>query len=91
MLYIMVFNSTQHPIVIDEEGRVVEPNAWAAVDKEMAQKEIARGRLIVIRHDQMKEAESNPAAIMVKREIERVNNLNPKQVGKPVSVSENQK
>lgn len=74
--YVMVFNSAEYPIRIDDNGRMVHPGEWAAVEYERMQRDIVEGRLIEIPLDSVMEKYSTPAAIMVKQEVVRLNEMN---------------
>lgn len=77
-MYIIVFNTTEHSIVHDSNGCVIEPHGYAVVDENnpLLSYHLADGRLRVIDPHAINDKRSSEVAIMMKREWERLNQLN---------------
>jgi hypothetical protein len=70
--YAIVYNTTNDSIVCDDNGRVVAPREWAAVQRTKVQDEIAAGHLIAMTPTDIDAITdmSNPLAIRAKEEYD---------------------
>lgn len=88
MAFIVVFNPTEHSVVVDAEGRVAEPHKWAVADKDLVAGMLAAGTIFETDVSQLKEEDSNPAVIMAKKELaERLRLAKPKTKPAPAADS----
>lgn len=70
----MVYNSSQRPWGCTKDGRICFPGEWAVADDETAERQAEAGRLNIVDLDTIPDSGSNPMAIMVKQEVQELNN-----------------
>lgn len=68
----VVYNTSPHPQMIDEEGHVVDPGTWACARRSFVKPLTDQDLLIVVDMDTIGDS-SNPAARLAKEEAVRRN------------------
>lgn len=72
MKYILVFNTSDRPHVVDEEGHQIDPQAWGCAEKKYVKDLLKEEQLLEIKPDKVKES-SNPSVKMAQQEVDKRN------------------
>lgn len=69
----IVHNPNAKPWSCAADGRMCYPNEWAVADDDVADRQAAKGRLVIIDPESIHDPGSDPVAILVKNQVQELN------------------